>query len=869
MTTFRQLSLAAGEITPALYARVDIVKYQTGLRTLRNMYVLKHGGSTNRPGTQFIAEVKDSSKFTRLIPFIFSTSQTYILEFGDLYMRVILNGAQVLETATTITGASQTDPCVITDVAHGYSNGDEVFISGVSGMVELNGRNFKVANVTANTFEITDLAGVDIDATGFTAYSSGGTAEKVFELTTTYLEADLPFLDFAQSADVVNIVHPTYPPRKLSRTGHAAWSIDDVVFAPVQETPGTVTPSGGSSGTYSWVVTAINDTNFEESLPSAASTPEKDFPTEASPVTLNWADVTGAGEYNVYRAGPNEIFGFIGVAANSDFEDIGFFQDYKDTPPSARNPFGSADNYPSCVNYIQQRIWYGGSNNSPETVYGSRVGFFENFSISRPLQDDDAVTFTLVGSQVSSIRWILDLGRMIVLTESGEWSIDGNAAGIVTPFEINARQNAYNGAVTGLKPLIVNNTALFVQARGSIVRDISFSFEEDIFKGNDLSIFSNHLFEDYTLNAWAYEKTPHSVVWAVRSDGTLLSLTYVREHSLFGWARHDFQGETVESVASIPEGNEDVVYLVIKRTINGNTVRYIEKMVSRLVVDIIDNVFLDSHLSYDGRNTDTTHTMTLSGGVSWDEGEVLTCTSSTAYFTTSFIGRSIFFNGTDADGEAVQIRCEIETFSSTTVVGVRPNKTVPASDPDFRNEAISDWDLAVQNLGNLHHLEGEDVGVWADRFVVASPNNPAYDTVTVSNGQVTLDDHYAVIHIGLPYISDIETLDIDRDEGETLLDRYKNISSVDLSVEETRGIWAGSKPPTDDDDDPLEGLYELKIRETEGYDESVDLATGTVSVNLESHWNSNGRIFLRQIDPVPMTILSIAPAGMVPIGRTR
>lgn len=154
MSTIIQRSFASGEIAPALYARVDFFKYQTGLRTCRNFFIMRHGGAANRPGTKFIGEVSDSSKTVRLIPFIFSEEQTYVMEFGNYYVRFIKDGDYLKEAATTITGITQANPAVVSITAHGYSDGDEVYISSVVGMTEVNGRNFKVANSATNTFSL-------------------------------------------------------------------------------------------------------------------------------------------------------------------------------------------------------------------------------------------------------------------------------------------------------------------------------------------------------------------------------------------------------------------------------------------------------------------------------------------------------------------------------------------------------------------------------------------------------------------------------------------------------------------------------------------------------------------------------------------
>ena len=176
-------SFAAGEISPLLEGRTGIEKYREGLADLTNMVVMPQGGVKRRPGTEFLGEVKSSSVKTRLIPFQFKTSDTYILEFGDSIMRVYRNGAQVLNaTAKTITAITKANPGVLTSNSHGFSNGDEVYIASVGGMTELNGRNYRVANSTTNTFTLTDLYSTAINTTSFTTFTSGGAATEIFEL---------------------------------------------------------------------------------------------------------------------------------------------------------------------------------------------------------------------------------------------------------------------------------------------------------------------------------------------------------------------------------------------------------------------------------------------------------------------------------------------------------------------------------------------------------------------------------------------------------------------------------------------------------------------------------------------------------------
>jgi hypothetical protein len=240
-------SFANGEISPLIYGRPDLSQYQNSVRQLENFIVTPQGAITRRPGTYFVNEVKDSSKVTRLIGFQFSTVQSYVLEFGHNYIRFFKDNGAVLETAKNITGATAANPCVITSNGHGFANGDSVYITGVTGMTQLNGRFFTVANQAANTFE---LSGVDSSA--YTAYAAGGTAARVYTLTTTYASTDVMALNVTQSADTMYIVHPSFAPKKLTRTAHTSWTIADVAFTDgpyLSENVSTVTMSPSAAGT--------------------------------------------------------------------------------------------------------------------------------------------------------------------------------------------------------------------------------------------------------------------------------------------------------------------------------------------------------------------------------------------------------------------------------------------------------------------------------------------------------------------------------------------------------------------------------------------------------------------------------------------
>lgn len=877
MASVKQHSFSGGEVAPSLYARVDQVKYQTGLRTCLNFMVMRHGGAANRPGTEFIAGVKTHSKKVRLVPFVFNADQTYVLEFGDQYMRVCRNGAQVesggspYEIATpyleadlpTLLYVQSAD--TITIVHPNYAPRE--LARTAHDNWTLSTITFGAAIAAPTGVVVSGGSGVPSTPTGLAA--PGGDTTQTYKVT-AFNQTPAPRAESKASGAVVSsgVGGPNvsltwntvagaegYALYKLdSATGKygiiyvgASNSYTDVNGADVPATPVRTAPEF-SSGTknYNYKVTAVDATTAEESLPSSsAGVTSTAAVSTSNPLTVSWDAVAGAGYYNVYRE-INGQYGWIGVAGGTSFEDTGYTPDALDTPPVDRQPFNGAGNYPSAVTYYQQRRVFANTDNNPEGVWTSRSALRKNFMVSSPLQDDDAVTFAMAGRQVNEVKHLLDLGKLVAFTASGEWSIEGDAAGILTPAEVNPKQYTANGSGS-LAPLVVGGSAVYVQARGSVVRDLAYEFEANGYRGNELSIFAAHLFEGYSLTDWAYQQIPHSIVWAVRDDGVLLGMTYVREHQVVGWHRHEFHNGFVENVCVVPEGDEDFLYLVVRRTINGSTKRYIERMHTRQVGDIVDSVFMDSSLTYDGRNTDSGHTMTLSGGTEWTSDESLTLTSSDPYFAAGDVGNAIWLY--DADGEV--IRCNIKAFTSDQVVTVKTHKTVPAA---LRSVAISNWSKAVDQVSGLAHLEGEDVAIFADGFVSASPNNPSYTTRTVTGGVVALADPHAVIHVGLPITADLETLDIDNPQGPSMADKKKNVNKLTMFVEASRGIFAG--PDAD-------RLYEVKARNDEGYDEPVSLETGKVEINIASDWNSSGKVLIRQVDPLPLSILAVVPAGYI------
>lgn len=586
-----QNSFTGGEWAPSLWARSDLQKYPTAVKTLQNFIIHPHGGISNRAGTYFVGETKFSAKVSRLIPFQFSTVQSYMLEFGDLYMRVFKDGGRVMETAKNITAIALGSEITVTSAAHGFLDGDWLLLSDIGGTTELNGKMVVVSDKTTDTFKLKDVDGNYIDGTAYTTYTSGGTAERVYELTTTYAEADLALLKIVQSADTLYVFHPSYKPRKITRTGHTSWTITDITW-----TPGIAAPTGlsatGGTGTY-YVVTAVAE-DGEESLPSAEVQ-------SAASNTLNWTAVSGADYYNVY-VNNNGMYGWLGYAGSNTYKiPASLDPDMTEGAPRARTPFATSGNYPGVGAFFEQRLVPARTNNNPQTIFGSVTGSFENMNVRSPLREDDAYTFTINSQRMNEIRWLVPLDVLLIGTSGGEWRMQGgkNSNG-VTPTSVDLKQQSQWGC-SHIQPLVIGSTVLFIDGSRRVARDLMYSLEVDRYTGNDLTVLANHLFALYKIKAWCYQQHPDSIIWCVRDDGTLVGLTYYREHEVWGWHRHETQGlfEDVASVTS-DEGETDC-YAIVQREVDGVDRRYIELFADRTTYeDVADYFFVDCGLTYDG-----------------------------------------------------------------------------------------------------------------------------------------------------------------------------------------------------------------------------------------------------------------------------
>jgi len=567
-----QRSFHAGELAPALHLRADQAKYQAGLRTCRNFLIQRQGGAANRGGWRFCQACKTTSATVGLIPYITADpADSLLLEQGVGYIRVFKGGAPLEVDLGDVDAWDSGTAFVV---------GDLVQQGGVVYYAVKAGTNHAPPNTTY-----------------WHAWSG-----------TTY-EIGAPFthvMRWHQSGNVITLTHRLEAPYELVYFGDASWVLQPVttVSSLAAPTGVGVTPGGVGSRTYAYVVTAVNERGEESAASSQVVLGSVAAPTADAPHVVDWDPVTGAVEYYVY-ADPfqNGVYGYIGSATDVTLRDTGITPDFAVTPPVAQDDlFADPGSYPHVSTTYQQRRLFAQTVDEPDVVLGSRTGFPSNFGISTPLQDDDAIRFRLAGASQHAINALTPLKSLIVLTTGGEWVIAGPREPL-TPANIPADQEGYIGAAD-VPPALIGNGILYVQARGQVVSDLRFDQQVEGMAGRDLTVWGAHLFEDATITEIAYQQNPHSIVWCVRSDGTLLGLTYLREEEVWGWHRHDTGASgRVEHLCVVPEGEEDALYAIIRRTIGGAVKRYVERLERRQYGT--SAFYVDSGLTYDGTPVST------------------------------------------------------------------------------------------------------------------------------------------------------------------------------------------------------------------------------------------------------------------------
>ena len=728
-------NFTAGELSPRLDGRNDLAKYSAGCATVENMVIYPHGAAARRPGTQYVASVKTPANKTRLIPFEFSTEQTYILEFGNQYIRFYRNNGQI---------------------------------------------------------------------------ESGGSP---YEISTPYLTAELFDIKFAQSADVMYLTHPNHQTRKLSRTGHTSWTLAAVEF---------------TNGPY------LDTNTTATTLTTSAHTVGTGRTLTASAVTgINSGSgflATDVGRQIRFRDG----YGIITAFTSTTVVTIEILIDMGSTSAStdwSLGSFSTTTGFPSCVSFFEQRLVFAASINNPQTVYFSKSGDYENMdaNIGGTVADDDAIIYTIASNQVNAIRFLTSARTLIIGTAGGEFVVSGGGDNSpITPTNIMIKKQSNHGAAN-VDAISVGNATLFLQRAKRKIRELAYNFDVDGYIAPDLTILAEHITEGNVVEM-AYQEEPLAIIWCVRGDGQLIALTYQREQEVVAWHRHIIGGvfgtgdAVVESVAVIPtDDSEYELYMIVKRTINGATTRYVEYL-HTFNFDQTDNTsfnYLDSQLDLSKSQT------TLTAGISATDTTIPVASIS----------------GLSASGK-IKIGGEIISYagiSSLNLTGCTRGQNITTATSHTSGDTVKE---VVNIIAGLDHLEGQTVSILVD--------GATHPTKVVASNQITLDRFGTDVKVGLSYTSILKTMRIDAGSQDgTSQGKTKRIYEVTARLFETVGVEVGPD---------LNNMERIPFRTSaDPMDQGIPPFTGDKEVEFRGNYDTDGFMMVRQTQPLPLTLLSLYP----------
>jgi hypothetical protein len=785
--TFSNFQL--GEISVDVQGRVDLDSekglFSSSLAYMKNSIATAQGPFKRRTGSKYLKGVRGLTSKGRTVPFVFNDEQAYGLLFSPNKLRFEKDREIITESTQNITDITQASEAVVTISGHGYSDGDEVYIKDVEGMTEVNGGYYLVSDKTANTFKIKDLDGSYIDSSGYTAYSSGGTAERVYEIDTPYDEDDIFEIDYSQNADVMYITGGGWNQRKLTRVSDTEWTLKtfEITESPFHESAQSITDITQASE----AVVTISGHGYSDGD------------------RVIFYDVGGMTEVNdrEYEVSDKTTDTFkIKCVCTGDYVDSSGYTAYTSGGSSQKV---KTDDLPSKVHITsEKRIAYAGTTNDPDKYFLSRSPEddgtlrYDDFTVNSPVVASDAITGFLptVKGKVDTVKWIDSTKKFLTMgTFATVYKIYGptEADAIAADDTINVKPISNYGCL-GAKPAFLGETLFFIQRNGLRVRALNYALLQDDYGTDDKTVVANRIADSGLVHIAASEGDT-DILWGVRDDGVLTGLSYQGPNEeISGWHRHDTQGEIID-VASIPQSSGyDVIHLVVKRTIDGTDKYYREYLTDEVLFktkedfydpddsdwpDYYDNykweanknvILVDSALTYDG--SDQSVSLTIA-----DDGDgTVTVTASGDVFESGHVGREIWIKYSD-DGQSGGSRLEITAVNSATEVECDIRGRYPT--PDYTaTTAAGDWYLTAGSVSRLEHLEGKEVQVVVD--------GAFHKTATVSGGSISLDSgtQGSVIHVGLRYISMGKTNNLNiveylQGNGHT---KTKNVTKVDLDV---------------------------------------------------------------------------------------
>jgi hypothetical protein len=591
-----------------------------------------------------------------------------------------------------------------------------------------------------------------------------------------------------------------------------------------------------TAATIAWTGSITGAGNTTPSNPLAIDSPLGGGSNGSLNATWGVVAINGIQPGAGYLAAPVPVFSPPGPTATSTLGDL-----------SSGNPGVSS--------FIQQRLCLAAQKKAVQSINMSQPASYFNFNVSFPIEADDAISTNIVSTELNDIRSLTQVPTgLLALTGKAGWLINGGA-GIsttdpITPANITAQPQAYSGA-NDVAPLKINMDVLFVTNKGNYVRDLVYNIWTQLFQSSDISVLSTHLFFGFFITQWAWSEEPFKTVWAVRNDGVLLSLAYVKEQELTGWAHHDTNG-TFQSVASCIElvnGNTvDAVYVVVQRFINGQTLQYVERLADRyFTYGREDSWFVDCALQTQPQFF-TVSPLTVTGNASATGNAVTLSDTVNSPFTGGMVGWVVRMGG--GIYTITVFTSSSQVTATVARVGALDSYTNTALNTDDKGYTI--WQ-PVTSIGGLNQLVGQTVTGVADGAVVPS-------TVVSAPGNVTLSTSASKVTLGLAYTPQLQTLPLDLGEP-TVQSKRKKVNAATMRVADTLGLQIGTTFAN------VVNMKDYQLNAIPSVSNGVTLVTDLYSGDgrqiLDQVWQEIGQLCVQQNLPYPATVLGVMPEVVV------
>lgn len=830
-------SFNSGVFGPFMEARSDFLKYKSACRTLENMLVLVQGPVSRRPGTKYIATVKDSIDETRVWSFEYSKKDTYVVEGGDGYMRVFRNGSQVLDPTNPYEIATPWDANDVFEIQYVQSANTMYLVHPSHPPQELT----RTAHTTwtINDFDIETGPFLDenTDTTedvNSTAVTGSVTLNSNFQMFDDDHVGSLwrisHFVDSNSISSILDANESSDP--NISVYGdfdfstHGTWT--GYVALERSDDNGSTWIEIPAGSTYS-----KDDSNIEYS----------DSEDESGILYQVTMSQYGSGTCTYNLLVHSHIYnGVVKITAVTDANTATatVLSTLSSTDSTHRWSEGAWSDYrgwPETVEFHEERLIFGGSASYPQTIwFGAIADDVEDYNdFTEGVDDDDAFTYVLPGQ--NPIQWLLSQNYIMIGTLGGVGRY-GSETEPLTPTTPEYRTQAKQQGSAYIQAVMAGDAILYVERGGTKVREFVYNLERDRFVAPDMTIIAEHITRDGIVDI-AYQSRPDSVLWCVLESGDMATMTYQRDHEVVAWALQTTEGD-FESVTVIPGTDEDEVWVVVNRTIDSSTVRYIEQFQPRYWgTDQTDCYFVDSGLSFEGGDAVNITDITRA-----DPAVVTVSVWPTDGDATNLgDGDEVMLAGV---GGMTEVNDNIYTIDDANAIALTFSLDDSAGVGDVNSVGFTAYTSGgtaqrfEKNFSGLGHLKGEEVAVFTD--------GGPHQNLNVTSSTLQISEWSNKVLVGLPYTSIFETLPLvfDTQSGSTS-SMDKRIINVSIDFYQTLGASYGVDSGN------------LTAIDFSSDDDPVPVFSGWKECSFQYGSFKKATVYIETAQPIPLTIRALEP----------